>query len=250
MPRHRHVRTMVAEFIGPFAIVFVGSGALIMSARSGSQAALLAAGVVYAFTLAAMIAALANVSAHFNPAITTAFVLTRRTRPLDGLLMVVAQLAGAVAGAWLLKTTFPLELLTSTRVGGTSLALDVSFAHGVTLEAVTTALLAITVCGVTAAGARPAAAGVIVGCVVGALVMAIGPLTGASLNPARSLGPALASGIWEAHLVYWIGPVLGAVGGTLLWDLALAAPSHSPAPAPRATAPRPGTSSDSARHTP
>ncbi|MGQ0646901.1 MAG: aquaporin [Gemmatimonadaceae bacterium] len=218
---HRFVRIATAEFLGAFAIVFMGSGALMMSARSGTHAALLAAGIVYAFTLAAMVAALANVSAHFNPAITTAFVLTRRTKPVDGLLMVAAQVLGAVAGAYLLKETFPTDLLTGSRIGGTSLAADVTFRHAVLLETVATGFLAITVCGLVAASARPPAAGVIVGCVVGALVMAIGPLTGASLNPARSLGPALVSGVWEAHLVYWIGPVLGALAGTLIWDWGL-----------------------------
>lgn len=217
----QHLRVAVAEFIGVFAIVFMGSGSTIMAARSDSHAGVMSAGMAYAFTLAGMIAALATVSAHFNPAITAAWVLTRRTKPLDGAVKVVAQLAGGIAGALLLNETFPVDLLRSTRIGGTSLALDVTFAHAVLLEAVTTALLAITVCGIVAAGVRPAPAGIVVGFVVGALVMAIGPLTGASFNPARSLGPALVSGVWEAHLVYWIGPMLGAVGGTLVWDVAL-----------------------------
>jgi aquaporin Z len=217
----QHLRVAVAEFIGVFAIVFMGSGSLIMAARSESHAGVMSAGMAYAFTLAGMIAALANISAHFNPAITVAFVVTRRTRMLDGAVKVAAQLAGGIVGAWLLNETFPADLLRSTRVGGTSLALDVTFVHGVTLEAVTTALLAITVCGVVATGARSAPTGIVVGFVVGALIMAVGPLTGASFNPARSLGPALVSGVWEAHMVYWIGPMLGAVAGTLVWDLAL-----------------------------
>jgi MIP family channel proteins len=217
-----HVRSVVAEFIGAFGIVFMGSGALMMSARTNSQVALLAAAFSYALTVAALVASLSRISGHFNPAITVAFVVTRRTAPADGALKLLAQLAGAVAGAWFLSTTYPPDLLQPTRIGGTILAPDVTFGHGVALEAVTTAILAITVCGLTAIEARPPAAGIVVGFVVGALIMAIGPLTGASFNPARSFGPALVSGIWEAHLVYWIGPVLGAVGGTLLWDVALA----------------------------
>ena len=217
-----HRRAAVSEFIGTFAIVFVGSGSLMMSARSGSQASLLAAGVAYAMTLAGIIAALASVSAHFNPAITTAFVLTGRTKPLDGGLKVLAQVAGAIAGAYLLKATFPPELAASTRLGGTQFGLDVTFGQGILIEAVATALLAVTVCGLTAISARPPAAGIVVGFIVGALIMAVGPLTGASFNPARSLGPALASGIWEGHLAYWIGPMAGAFLGTLLWDFGLA----------------------------
>lgn len=216
-------RSVIAEFLGAFAIVFVGSGALMMTSKSGGQASLLAASVVYAMTLAGMIAALGNISAHFNPAITTAFVLTRRTTPMDGLAKIAAQLAGAVVGGFLLKSTFPTALGEAMRYGGTQFASDVTFAQGIGLEAVATALLALTVCGVVANGTRPAPSGIVVGFIVGALIMAIGPLTGASFNPARSLGPALASGVWEGHLGYWIGPIVGAVAGTLLWDYGLAA---------------------------
>jgi aquaporin Z len=228
-----HRRAAVAEFIGTFAIVFVGSGSLMMSAKSGSQAPLLAAGVAYAMTLAGIIAALASVSAHFNPAITTAFMITRRTKPIDGAVKIAAQLIGAIAGAYLLKETFPADVAQATRLGGTQFALDVTLMTGILLEAVTTALLAITVCGLGAIEARPPIAGVVVGFIVGALILCVGPLTGASFNPARSLGPALASGIWEGHLAYWIGPILGATVGTLLWDFGLAARSASPVtPAP------------------
>lgn len=218
----KFTRPLIAEFLGGFAIVFMGSGAIMMNSRSGSQSGLLAAGIAYAFILAALVASLSRISAHFNPAITIAHVITRRTPPLDGLLKIVGQVAGAVAGAYLLSTTFPPDLLQATRIGGTQLASDVTFNHGIALEAVTTAILAITVCGITAIEARPPAAGIIVGFVVGALIMAIGPLTGASFNPARSFGPALVSGIWEAHLVYWIGPIIGALAGTLIWDFGLA----------------------------
>jgi aquaporin TIP len=215
-------RIAIAEFVGTFAIVFVGSGSLMMSTKSLSQASLLAAGLAYAMTLAGVIAALMNISAHFNPAITLSFVATKRTKPLDGVVKIAAQLIGAVVGAYLLKETFPADIATTTRLGGTQMSLDVTFTSGVLLEAVTTAILAITVCGLAAAGARPPATGIVVGFIVGALIMCIGPLTGASFNPARSFGPALMSGIWEGHLAYWIGPIVGAVVGTVLWDFGLA----------------------------
>ncbi|MBL8959328.1 MAG: aquaporin [Gemmatimonadetes bacterium] len=217
----KSLRPLFAEFIGAFAIVFMGSAAIMMSARTNSQAALLANSVAYALTIAALVAAFSRISGHFNPAITVAHVVTRRTAPVDGVLKIVAQLVGASVGAWVLASTFPPDVLQATRIGGTILASDITFTHGVILEAVTTALLALTVCGVTSIEARPPAAGIIVGFVVGALIMGVGPLTGASFNPARSFGPALLSGIWEAQLVYWIGPIIGAVGGTVLWDVAL-----------------------------
>jgi MIP family channel proteins len=221
MPMQKYTRPFLAESLGAFVIVFVGSGAIMMTARTNSQAALLANAVAYALTIAALVAGLSRISGHFNPAITIAHVVTRRTAPVDGLLKIGAQLLGALLGAYLLSKTFPPDLLQATRIGGTMIASDVTSAQGIGLEAVTTAILALVVCGVTAIDARPPAAGIIVGFVVGALIMAIGPLTGASFNPARSFGPALVSGIWEGHLIYWIGPTVGAIVGTLLWDFGL-----------------------------
>ena len=212
------VRQFVSEFLGAFAIVFVGSATIMMGARVAGPASLLMVATCYAFTIAAMVAALGNVSAHFNPAITVAFVLTRRTHPLDGVLKIAAQLAGAVVGALLLKNHFPADIVEATRVGGTQLALDLTFSQGVVLEAVTTGLLVLVVCAVSTPEVKAPIAGIAVGFLVAALVIAIGPLTGASLNPARSFGPALASGIWEGHLVYWFGPVGGGIAGALIWD--------------------------------
>jgi MIP family channel proteins len=211
----------VAEFIGAFAIVFVGSGSIMMNTKSDGTAGLLAAAICYAFVVAALVAGLANISAHFNPAVTCAFVATGRTKPMDGLYKIAAQLSGALIGAVLLSAIFPADLLRSTRVGGTSIALGVTFGGAVTLEAVTTALLLLTILGVSDTEVKPPIAGLLIGLMIGALIMAIGPLTGASFNPARSFGPAFASGIWEAHAAYWIGPISGAVGGALIWDFLL-----------------------------
>ena len=212
------VRQFVAEFLGTFAIVFVVSAAIMMGSRVAGPTSLLMVASAYAFTLAAMTGALANTSAHFNPAITIAFVATRRTGALDGVVKIVAQLCGAAVGAWLLAGSYPAEVVDATRVGGTQLALDLTFSQAVMLEAVATALMMIVVCGVSAPQVKAPIAGIAVGFVVAALVIAIGPLTGGSLNPARSFGPALASGIWEGHLAYWFGPIGGAVVGALVFD--------------------------------
>lgn len=192
-----------------------------MSARSGSQAALLAGGVAYAMIIAALVGSMSHLTSHFNPAVTAGLVVLRRTGVVDGALKVVAQCAGGIVGAWTLSKLFPVQLLSSSRIGGTKLADEIPFMHGVTLEAIATGILVLVILGVGKNMLRPGIAGVTVGFAVGALVLCIGPLTGASLNPARSLGPALVSGIWEAHLVYWIGPVVGAVVAALLWLLLL-----------------------------
>jgi glycerol uptake facilitator-like aquaporin len=212
------VRQFVAEFLGTFAIVFVVSAAIMMGSRVAGPTSLLMVASAYAFTIAAMMGALANTSAHFNPGITIAFVATRRTGALDGAVKVAAQLCGAAVAGWMLEGNYPAEVVEATRVGGTQLALDLTFSRAVLLEAVATALMMIVVCGVSTPQVKAAKAGIAVGFVVAALVIAIGPLTGGSLNPARSFGPALASGIWEGHLAYWFGPIAGAVVGALVFD--------------------------------
>ena len=212
------IRQFVAEFLGTFAIVFVVSAAIMMGSRVAGPATLLMVATAYAFTIAAMTGALAETSAHFNPAVTLAFVATRRTGPLDGVVKILAQLCGAAAAGWLLARSYPAEVVEATRVGGTQLALDLSFSEAVLLEAVATAFLVIVMCGVSSREVRATSTGMAVGVVVAALVIAIGPLTGGSLNPARSFGPALASGIWEGHLAYWFGPIGGAIAGALVFD--------------------------------
>jgi MIP family channel proteins len=215
------VRELIAELFGAFCIVFLGSGSIMMNVRSSSGAPLLSAGMAYAFIIAAAAAAMAHLSAHFNPAVTVAMMIARKTRPADGLFKILAQCTGAIVGAYALSKLFPIQLVRDSRIGGTTLAGDVTFMQGVALEAITTGILVLVVFGVMRNALRPGSAAVAVGFIVGALVLAIGPLTGASLNPARSLGPALVSGIWEAHAVYWIGPILGAVVAALLWILVL-----------------------------
>ncbi|MGQ0767278.1 MAG: aquaporin [Gemmatimonadota bacterium] len=217
----QRVRELGAEMFGAFCIVFVGSGSIMMNVRSASQAPLLAAGISYAFIIAAAAAAMAHLSAHFNPAVTVGMVVSGRTRAVEGLYKIAAQCGGAIVGAWVLARIFPVVLVRDSRVGGTTLSSDVSFLQGVALEAITTGILMIVILGVMRNALRPGIAAVVVGMAVGALILAIGPLTGASFNPARSLGPALISGIWEAQAVYWIGPVLGASLAAIVWRFVL-----------------------------
>jgi MIP family channel proteins len=211
------VREFTAEFFGVFCIVFMGSGSIMMSARSGSQSALLAGGVAYAMIIAALVASMSHLSSHFNPAVTVGMVALRRTGIVDGVTKITAQCAGGIVGAWTLSQLFPVTLLRDSRIGGTRLAEEVPFMQGLALEAIATGILMLVILGVVRNALRPGIAGVVVGFAVGALVLCIGPLTGASLNPARSLGPAMVSGIWEAHLVYWFGPTLGALAAALVW---------------------------------
>ena len=207
-------RHFVAEFIGTFALVFVGGAAIMISKDTGSQAGLLGIALAHGLILAVMVSALMRISGHFNPAITLGFLATRRIEvPMAGV-YILGQLIGAIVAAYALKFTFPFTLFEATRGGGQSLALQVSGTQGFVLEFIATFFLALVVFGTAVDPKAPKIGGLAIGLVVTADILAIGPLTGASMNPARSFGPAVASANFEAQLIYWFAPIAGAVAET------------------------------------
>jgi MIP family channel proteins len=211
-------RHFAAEFIGIFALVFVG-GATIMSATlARSSYILLSAAIAHGLILAIMVTATMRISGHLNPAVTIGFLVTRRIEPMMGMLYIVAQLLGAVVAAYALKWIFPHALGIDTRLGGQAIALDVSMMQAIVCEAIATFFLVFTVFATAVDPHAPKVGGFAIGLTIAADILAIGPLTGGSMNPARSLGPAIASGIFEGQVVYWVGPILGGIVAALLYD--------------------------------
>jgi MIP family channel proteins len=165
-----------------------------------------------------MVTATMRISGHLNPAVTLGFLAARRIEPMMAMLFIVAQLLGATLAAYVLEWTFPHEVALGARLGGQSLALDISLGKGIVLEAIATFFLVFVVFGTAVDPHAPKVGGFAIGLTLTAGILAIGPLTGASLNPARSFGPAIAIGIFEAQVVYWVGPILGGVAAALLYD--------------------------------
>jgi len=212
------VRHFTAEFIGIFALVFVGGGSIISAQMAHSNYVLLAAAIAHGLILAIMVTATMRISGHLNPAVTLGFLAARRIEPMMAMLYIVAQILGAILAAYALKAVFPQAIAMETRYGGQAIALDVTFFRAVVCEAIATFFLVFVVFGTAVDPAAPKVGGFAIGLTVAADILAIGPLTGASMNPARSFGPAVVSGIYEAQGVYWIGPILGGVAAALLYD--------------------------------
>jgi MIP family channel proteins len=205
-------RHFIAEFIGTFALVFIGSGAII---RGGSLAEVaLAHGII----LSVMVTALMRISGHFNPAVTLTFMATRRIEPVMGVVYMIAQFTGAIVAAYALKGIFPTAAVEATRVGGQVIAGSITFTGAVVLELIATFFLVWVIFGTAVDPDAPRVGGFAIGLTIAADIFAIGPLTGASMNPARSFGPAVASGIFEAQAVFWIGPIVGALIAGILYD--------------------------------
>ena len=210
------LRHFTAEFVGIFALVFVGGGAIMMAkdALGGRLEVALAHGVI----LAIMVTATMRVSGHLNPAVTLGFLVTRRIEPMMAAVYIVAQLLGAMAAAYALKALFPDALFLATRGGGQMISLDITSTQAIILEAIATFFLTFTVFGTAVDPQAPKVGGFAIGLVVAVDILAIGPLTGASMNPARSFGPAVASGIFEGQFIYWAGPIIGSIIAALLYD--------------------------------
>src|SRR5262249_28093472 len=153
--------------------------------------------------------ALMRISGHFNPAVTAGFLVTRRIEPVMGGLYIVAQLLGAMVASYALKATMPTALFEAMRGGGQSISVTISGLQAFTLEAIATFFLVFAVFGTAVDPQAPKVGGFAIGLVVAVDILAIGPLTGASMNPARSFGPAVATGIYEGQIIYWLGPLVG-----------------------------------------
>ena len=212
------LRHFVAEFVGVFALVFVGGGSIMMGRYTNAATPLILAATAHGLILAVMVTATMRISGHLNPAVTIGFLATRRIEPLMAAIYIVAQLLGAIIAAYALKGVVPAALFDAARGGGQSVASDVTLGQAFTMEMIATFFLAFVVFGTAVDPSAPKVGGFAIGLTVAADILAIGPLTGASMNPARSLGPAVATGIFEAQAVYWAGPIVGAVAAALIYD--------------------------------
>jgi glycerol uptake facilitator protein len=157
--------------------------------------------------------------AHINPAVTVSMVATKRMNPGVGVMYIFSQIAGATFAGYLLKLLFP-EALASVFLGTCVLGSSVSISQAIVMEAVITFLLVFVVFAtVIDKRSTPALAGLAIGFVVLFGVMVGGAISGGSMNPARVFGPALASGHFANHYVWWIGPIIGGLFAGFTYDL-------------------------------
>lgn len=210
-------RHFAAEFIGIFALVFVG-GASIMSATMSNMNPLIPAAIAHGLILGIMVTATMRISGHLNPAVTIGFMVTKRIEPMMGVVYIIAQLLGAAVAAYALKAVFPDHVAVATRLGGQVVSGDISAMQAILCEAIATFFLVFVVFGTAVDPHAPKVGGFAIGLTVTADIFAIGSRTGASMNPARSFGPAVVSGMLEGQVIYWVGPILGGIAAALLYD--------------------------------
>ena len=231
-------RPCLAEFLGTFYLCFAGIAAILSNTEAvGGMSGLLGIALAHGIALSVAVNVFGGESgAHFNPAVTSGFLITGRIKPDLALAYVIAQLAGATTAAGVCRVIFPAEAVAATTLG---LPLPAPWAStGVILlaEFVMTYLLMTSIYG-TAVDDRGRAVkigGFGIGLTVAFDILAGGAVTGASMNPARSFGPALEMMHWEWHWAYWVAPIAGACAAALVYEHVLLKPMKPAVNEPRA----------------
>jgi aquaporin NIP len=215
-PRPGLARRALAEGLAAFALVFAGCGAIVADSRYDGTLGSVGVALTFGLVIMVMVYATGHLSgAHINPAVTLAFTLTRHFPAREAVAYSGMQVAGAVAGALLLLAAWPDQ---PAQLGAT--VPSVGAGTALVYELVLTAFLMFVIVAVaTDTRAVGAAAAIAIGGTVGLDALFGGPVTGASMNPARSFGPALAAGEWTDFWVYVLGPALGATVGALAYQL-------------------------------
>jgi len=203
----------LSEFLGTFAMVFAGTGAIVINQHSGGVIGHAGIAMVFGLIVLAMIYTFGDISgAHLNPAVTLGFAAAGRFPFKEVPIYITAQLAGAFAASFILKFLFPESLtLGATLPTG-------SVSQSFILEVILTTILMLVILSVsTGSKEKGITAGIAIGAVVALEAMFAGPVCGASMNPARTLAPAIVSGHFQHLWLYLVATILGALIAVPLW---------------------------------
>jgi len=217
-----NVRACVAEFLGTFFLCFAGIAAILSTTPAvGSGAGIVGIALAHGLALSVAVNAFGGISgAHFNPAVTSGFLVTGRIKPGLAFSYVLVQLAGATTAAGFCRVIFPAAAVSAANLGIPLPAAWATTGAILTAEFIMTFLLMTAIYG-TAVDERGQAVkigGFGIGLTVTFDILAGGAVTGASMNPARSFGPALEMNYWAFHWMYWVAPIAGAVVAALLYE--------------------------------
>lgn len=218
MPNNDLTRKLIVEFIGPFALVFAGAGAII--ATQGGN--LVAIALAHGLAIGLLVLAAGHISGgHYNPAVTAAMWVTKRIDSATATAYVIAQLLGALVGAAALTLTFrDIERnATGVNLGVPAVGANLSSGNAFVMEAILTFFLVFVIYGTAVDRRTPKAiAGLAIGLTITMDIFAGGPVSGAAMNPARWFGPAVIQGDFTNFWIWIVGPVLGGVVAGVLYN--------------------------------
>lgn len=218
---HDTIRPLTAEALGTFLFVFIGCSAVVIDLTTGAFG-LLGMSIAFGFAYAVGVAMTLRISGgYLNPAVLVALAVMRRIEIKTAVGFLVAQIAGAVVAAVAVRFLMPAAWGEVAVYGAPAIAPNITFANALGIEAVLTLVLVSVLFGTDTGSPESPLSCVFLGLAVTALTLAGGALTGAAMNPVRAFGPQLVSGSWAGWLVFWGGPILGAVVAAGIWRLAL-----------------------------
>jgi MIP family channel proteins len=206
------LRPWIAEFVGTFALIFVGVGAIKTAGHD-----VLGIALAHGLTIAAFVSATLHISGgQLNPAVTFGLLCGGHMTLRNALRYWTAQLLGGVIAALICLGLFGRDVVVT---GTPQLAINLNAWQGILVEAILTFFLVFVVYGTAVDERGRGVAGFAIGSTITLDILFGGPLTGAAMNPARVFGPAVAANFWHDHYVYWVGPFLGAAAGGLVYSL-------------------------------
>ena len=219
---------LVAEGIGTFLFFTIGAGSIIVATDAVQGSGLVTIAFAHGLVLAVLVSAFGAISGgHFNPAVTAAVLVAGKTQGVRTVLYFIVQSIGAICTGLFLVAVFPEAARVASRLGTPALADTVDPLSGVLVEFVATLVLLFAVLGTAVDPRGPKIGGLAIGLAVAADIMFAGPLTGAAMNPARWLGPALVSGNLANGWVYLVGPFAASIVAGLLWRYVFAERSEA-----------------------
>ncbi len=207
------------EALGVFLFTFLGAGSIIIAQYMGlGSMGILVIALANGIGLALAISFAMNISGgHINPAVTIAAWINKLIKPREAIIYIIAQLIGAIVAGLFLVLLYPTAAGIAVHYGAPALGQSVSILRGILFEALMTFFLVLMVMGTVVDKRAPKIAGFGVGLVVVLDVLVGGVFTGAAMNPARAIGPAIVAGFLTNWYVYWIGPILGAIIAALIY---------------------------------
>ncbi len=207
-----NTKALIAELIGTFTLIFIGVGAIAANALSGGSSGLTGIALAHGLTIAVMVTATGAISGgHLNPAVTIGLLCAKKIDLTNAIGYVIAQCLGAVLAAFFITLCVPLDTLNAVGMGTPALSPGITPTMGLLTEIILTFFLVFVVYGTAVDQRAPKMGGLFIGLTVTLDILMGGPISGAAMNPARHLGPALLGGGLQNLWIYWVGPVTGGI---------------------------------------
>lgn len=204
------IKPLVAEFIGTFTLIFIGIGAIAADHLSGGKLGITGIALAHGLAIAVMVSATAAISGgQLNPAVSISLWIVKKMTLSQTVAYVMAQCLGAICAAFLIKQAVPAAALMAINMGTPSVGPDITVNMALLTEIVLTFFLVFVVYGTAIDARAPKLGGLFIGLTVVLDILMGGPISGAAMNPARYIGPALLGGGLENCWIYWVGPICG-----------------------------------------